>query len=117
MSVESDLTDRNAQFDFAMALNDAICDAIDAGHTESRAIAAYVSTRPKIKKFIAAIRARTLAQRPADCGAAMNFCEWLQGYFDGDWGRDELTPFEANTIRAELEKVFPGPVVTSTEGK
>lgn len=55
-----------------------------------------------------------LAQRPADCGAAMDFCEWLRGYFAGDWGRDELTPFEANTIRAELGKVFPGPEVTST---
>jgi hypothetical protein len=43
-----------------------------------------------------------------EADAAAGFCEWLKGYFNGVAGRDELTAFEANTIRAELtERVFP----------
>lgn len=59
-----------------------------------------------------------LAAQPspaADAQRAIDFCQWLQGYFKGDLGRDELSAFEANQIRNELnERVFPGLVVTST---
>lgn len=48
--------------------------------------------------------------------SAVNFCQWLKGYFSTFTGRDELTAFEANTIRAELyEKVFPSTPITSTQ--
>lgn len=56
----------------------------------------------------------------ADAQRAIDFCQWLQGYFKGDLGRDELSAFEANQIRNELnERVFPGLAVSSTdrEGK
>jgi hypothetical protein len=39
---------------------------------------------------------------------SVGFCQWLKDYFSTITERDELTTFEANTIRSELyEKVFP----------
>lgn len=52
VSAQSVMDSRNKQFGFAWDLNEAICDAIDDGKTESRDIAARVTTNPKIKEWL-----------------------------------------------------------------
>lgn len=48
--------------------------------------------------------------------ATVFFCEWLDGYFGGINRRDELTAFEANSIRAKLYgEVYPPPALTVTD--
>lgn len=48
-------------------------------------------------------RLRGLAQPPSK---EKLFCHWLKGYIDAVTGRDELTAFEANTIRNTLNELI-----------
>jgi hypothetical protein len=56
-SAQDVMDSRNKQFGFARDLNEAICDAIDSGVTESRAIAARVTTDPRIKLWLPSVAA------------------------------------------------------------
>jgi hypothetical protein len=60
----------------------------------------------------------SLRSRLARAQAAVDFCEWLNGYFGGINRRDELTALEANSIRAKLYgEVYPPPEVSLTSGQ
>lgn len=76
-----------------------------------------VAQRPQVSQEAMNWATEEIAKIEAHKAAAVGFCEWLQGYFKGDLGRDDLTVLEANQIRNELNaRVYPGLAVSSTDG-